>query len=271
MASTLTDFASDLPRAKQIAEEGLEMARRAGGTGWIAWIEGTLGGIELMRGDLEAAEAWTGASLQDAILAGDQPLAGTRHLDLALLLVLRGDPAAAAEELALAAAFLEEQPEPQITPTLRRIEAALAGEEEEAVRYLWQAADDLARFSVDQDPRAIVELVRLLVRRGERGEARRARDLLAAGASPFSRASLQVADGLLSEDPADAVRALREAAERLDALGTRIDLGLALLDLGRAERRAGEDPAATFDRARTLFAECGAARFLPEADAERSR
>ena len=70
MASTLTDFASDLPRAKQIAEEGLEMARRAGGTGWSdAWIEGTLGGVEeLLLGNLEAGEAWTRASLQDAEL-----------------------------------------------------------------------------------------------------------------------------------------------------------------------------------------------------------
>ena len=30
-----------------------------------------------------------------------------------------------------------------------------------------------------------------------------------------------------------------EATDRLDALGTQIDLGLALLDLGRAEGRAG--------------------------------
>ena len=51
---------------------------------------------------------------------------------------------------------------------------------------------------------------------------------------------------------------------------TRVDLGLAMLDLGRAERRAGEDPAATFERARALFVECGAARFLPEGEAELS-
>ena len=42
-ASTLADNASDLARAKQVALDGLEMARRAGGTGWAAWIEGTLG------------------------------------------------------------------------------------------------------------------------------------------------------------------------------------------------------------------------------------
>lgn len=39
-----------------------------------------------------------------------------------------------------------------------------------------------------------------------------------------------------------------EATDRLDALGTQIDLGLALLDLGREERRAGEDATPAFER-----------------------
>lgn len=273
-ASILTDFASDLPRAKAVAEEGLEMARRAGGTGWTAWIEGTLGAIELMHGDLEAAETWSRASIEHAISSGDQPLAGSRHAVLAWLLVLRGDPDAAAQALARATAILDEQPDPQTTPLLHWLEAQLAltaGADGEAVTLLWEAAEGLARFSVDQHPRAILELVRLLVRRGDNDEARRARDLLTAGGSPFARASLQVADGLLSQEPDAAVAALREATDRLDALGMQIDLGLALLDLGRAERRAGEDPTPTFERARALFTRCGAARYLPEAEAELTR
>jgi len=182
-----------------VAQEGLEMARRGGGIGWIGWIEGTLGGIELLQGDLDAAERWTRASLEDAIAAGDQPLAGTRHVDLALVLLLRGDPVAAAEDLSRGAVILEDQPEPQITPTLRRIEEQLArtaGDEEAAVALLWESAEALAASSVDQDPRGIIELVRLLVERGEREEARRARELLSRGASPFSRAGLHLADGL---------------------------------------------------------------------------
>ena len=112
--------------------------------------------------------------------------------------------------------------------------------------------------------------MRLLVRRGDGDGARRARDVLAEGSSPFTRAGRQVADGLLTSDPAEAVRLLREATDHLQDLGTRIDLGRALLDLGRAERSAGEDPASSFERARALFEKCGAERFLPEADAELS-
>ncbi len=270
-ASTLADNASDLPRAKQIALDGLEMARRAGGTGWAAWIQGTLGGIEFLQGNLEAAETLTRASLDDAYEAGDQPLAGSRHAELARVLLCRGMAEQAAEELGRARAILDVQPEPQLIPLLRWLEGQLAldaGDEERGVAALWASAEALADTSVDLDPRGNLDLVRLLVHRGDGDGAQRAREVLAAGASPFARALLQVADGLLADDPAEAVRILREAAERLEALGARVDLGIALLDLGRAERRAGEDPAATFERAVALFEECGAARYLPEVEAE---
>ena len=270
-ASTLADNASDLPRAKQVGQEGLEMARRAGGTGWEAWIEGTLGVIEMLQGDLEAAEALTRASLEHAYLIGDEPLAGSRHTELARMLLFRGRNVEAAEEYARGATILDAQPEPQLTPLLRYLEAQFAldaGAEEEGVELLWRASELLAGSSVEIDSGAILDLVRLLVRRGDGDGARRARDVLAEGSSPFTRAGLQVADGLLTGDPAEAVRRLREATDRLQDLGTRIDLGRALLDLGRAERSAGEDPTSSFDRARGLFVECGAARFLLEAEAE---
>jgi hypothetical protein len=54
----------------------------------------------------------------------------------------------------------------------------------------------------------------------------------------------------------------------LEALGTRVDLARALLDLGRAERRAGDDPRPSFERARELLVDCGALLHVPEADAE---
>ena len=159
-------------------------------------------------------------------------------------------------------------------PCRRWLEGQLAidaGDEERGIAKLWASAEALADTSVDLDPRGGLDLVRLLAHRGDAEGARRARDVLAAGGSPHARALLQVADGLLADDPAEAVRILREAAERLEALGTRVDLGIVLLDLGRAERRAGEDPAPIFERARALFVECGAARYVPEADAELTR
>jgi hypothetical protein len=67
------------------------------------------------------------------------------------------------------------------------------------------------------------------------------------------------------------VTLLTEAADRLEALGNRIDLALALIELGRAQRGAAQDPTVTFERARDLFLECGAARYGPLVDAELSR
>ena len=114
------------------------MARRAGGTGWAAWIEGTLGGIELLQGDLEAAEALDAASLEHATTStGDEPLAGNRHAELACMLSFRGRNAEAAEEYrarsgdprraARAAA------DPASSGIWRRSSALDAGAEEEGV------------------------------------------------------------------------------------------------------------------------------------------
>ncbi len=46
----------------------------------------------------------------------------------------------------------------------------------------------------------------------------------------------------------------------------KVDLARCLLDLGRAQQRAGEDARPTFERARDLLLECDAQRFVPEAE-----
>ena len=48
----------------------------------------------------------------------------------------------------------------------------------------------------------------------------------------------------------------------------RVDVGRALLDLGRAQRAAGQDAGVAFERARDLFVACDARLFLPEVEAE---
>ena len=114
----------------------------------------------------------------------------------------------------------------------------------------------------------VLDLVRSLINRGEVDEARRAREVLGRGEAPRTRAFAEVADGLLAEDPNDAVRLLGEACASLEEIGVRIDLARALLDLGRAERRAGIDGRGSFERARELLVACDARLFLPEAEAE---
>ena len=60
---------------------------------------------------------------------------------------------------------------------------------------------------------------------------------------------------------------LREACDRLEALGVATDRGLMLLDLARAQLRAGEDATATIAQARDVLTNNGAFGWLPRADA----
>ena len=61
----------------------------------------------------------------------------------------------------------------------------------------------------------MLDLIRSLINRGEVDEARRAREVLGRGEAPRTRAFAEVADGLMAEDPNDAVRLLGEACASL--------------------------------------------------------
>jgi hypothetical protein len=248
----------------------LELARKTGG-GWAGWITGTLGDISFALGDLDDAEARIRSALQYAIASGDEPLQGQRTAALAQVQLARGDIEAAEASMRSADVILEGMPEPQIDVFREEIRAALAsaaGNDEQALAHLRLGVTYAQDYTVDNDPQVVLQLVRFLAPRGGGEEADGARRLLHEGAAPLTQACAIIADGLLASDPNDAVVLLRDAADRLEALGTRIDLARALLDLGRAERAAGADPRRSFERARELLLECGALLHLPEADAE---
>jgi class 3 adenylate cyclase/tetratricopeptide (TPR) repeat protein len=270
-ASVLSDFASDFRRARAIGREGLEFARKGQGLGWMGWLQGNLAEIAATLGDLDEAERETNESIQNAVVAGDEPLAGTRWMNLARIVLWRGRIDEAEAALARSGEILQDKPEPQIEIPRAGVAGLLAlaqGRDDDALQDLRRGADLASRYTVDVDPSVILELVRQLGRRGERPEATRYRDVLARGTAPFSRACLQVVDGLLADDPAAAVDQLQAAADTFERLGTRVDLARTLLDLGRARRRAGLDTRAAFTRARDLFVECDALLFVPEVEAE---
>jgi hypothetical protein len=52
----------------------------------------------------------------------------------------------------------------------------------------------------------------------------------------------------------------------LESIGMRIDAARAMVDLGRAMARTGEDPREVLQRARDLLIECDARAFLFEVD-----
>lgn len=211
------------------------------------------------------------SAIQHATAAGDQPLIGLSLVILGWVLLWRGRLEEAREALTRARKILHDMPEPQGKISLERIDEELAlvlGRDEEALDPFRRGATLADEYSVDQDARVVLELIRLLLQLAEREEAEQTRAILERGHSPFARACLRVADGLLADDADDAVAELGAATERLEELGVRVDLGRALLQPGRALRDAGRDPREAFERARHLVIACDARLYLPRAEIE---
>ena len=260
-ASTLADFGSQYRRALEIGSEGLAMAYRGGGPGWTAWIAGTVSEISVALGDLSEAEDLARDTVEYALASGDTPLTGMRHVVLAWILLLRGKPDEAEPLLAEAAIYLEGNREPQLQLALSEVYADAASardDDDAALAHLRAGAEVASRYNVEQGGPMMLDLIRSLLDRGEIDEARRAREVLGRGEAPRTRTFAVVADGLMAEDPNEAVRLLGEACASLEEIGVRIDLARALLDLGRAERRAGIDGRASFERAREILVACDA-------------
>ena len=270
-ASLLIYFGSDLREARKVVLEGLEIAEKGRGEGWLAWISNTASEISLNMGSLEEAEQGIRAAIEHAEAGGDQPLIGLSSGILSWVLLWRGQLDEAQEALRRARDVLREMPEPQGEIFIERVDgelALLSGRDDEALERFRRGTALAEEYSADIDPRVALELIRLLLRREDRDGAAKARAILGRGRSPFTQACLEIADGLLAGDPTEAVRHLASAVEGLDALGTRIDLGRALIDLGRAQRGAGQDPGPSFERARDILFECDAQLYVPEAEAE---
>jgi predicted ATPase/class 3 adenylate cyclase len=270
-ASLLAHFGSDLRFAREIALEGVERAEKGRGAGWLGWIRNTAAEISLNLGELDEAEQGVRMSIRHAMAAGDRPLTGLSWGTLAWILLWRGRLDEAQEALSRAREISREKREPQGEIVLDRIDGELAlarGRDDVALDRFRRGVVIAAEYSVDQDPRVVLELIRLLLRRGEREEVAHARAILGRGRSPFASACLRHADGLLEDEPNDAIVDLEAAVERFDELGARVDAGRALLDLGRALRAAGRDPSDAFERGRRLFVECDAQLFVTQVDAE---
>jgi tetratricopeptide (TPR) repeat protein len=271
LPSTLGDYASDYRRASEFAREGLELARKAGSIGNTGWILGTLGDLTDVLGDLPAAEDMQREAIEVATAAGDEPLLGMRRQALAWTLTQRGRLDEAEESFQLAVDMMREIPEVQYelwACSTKSVLAELRGRDEEAIQELRRGVDLARAYNVDQVPLIFLELVRMLVRAGDREAAGKYTDLTDRARAPFARACAVAVEGLLAESPVESIRLLQDAAEKVDALGVRVELARVLLDQGRAMRRAGENPRAMFERARDLLIECDARLFLPEAEAE---
>jgi tetratricopeptide (TPR) repeat protein len=269
LPSVLADQASDYAWGETGPGYGRVNARGAGARGHTAWLTGNLGDGLARFGRLEEAEALQREALELAIQVGDEPLRGMRLDSLACVVLFRGGVDEAERLHREAVPILEANPEPQSRLYVLLNEAYLAlarGREDEAVRW-FHATIELGRaHTVEAAPEAFTDVVRGLQRAGRADEAEAYRDLREAGRSPAARAHAALVDGLLAEDPAGARRLLAEGIAALEAIGLRIDVARAMVDLGRTMARSGDDPRAELERAREVLLGCDARLFLFEVD-----
>ena len=268
--STIETWTSDFARSREFLLEGEELARKAGVRVNVGWLLGSLGDNAAIAGSVVDAERYQREAIEEARAVASEPLLGMRMNSLAHALMHQGRLDEAHEALAEAIRISDANPEPQNEIGLqldRGILAILDGDLEEAVRAL-SAGVELARaYHVDVFVEGFAHLARTLVALDRREEAELYRDLTSDGQSPYAVATGLAVDGIGAADPTEGVQLLREASERLEALGVTTDRGLVLLDLARAQIPAGEDPAPTIERAREVLTSAGALAWLPRADA----
>ena len=271
LPATLADLASDHPRAEAVLREGLELAQRAGAKSHVSWMTGSLGDVLFRLGRLEEAEQLQREALALAKEVGDEPLRGMRLTALAAVVLFRGrfDEAEAIHRESVP--VLNENPEPQsqiFIPFVEGYLALLQGAHAEAIERFETMIDQLRELNVETAPEVFTDLIRALIHEGRGSEGDAYRDLSEQGRSPAARAHAALVEGLLADDPSEARRLLGDGTAELERLGLRIDAARAMLDLGRAMRRVGEDPRPTFERARDILAACDAQPWLVEAEAE---
>jgi class 3 adenylate cyclase/tetratricopeptide (TPR) repeat protein len=269
LSSVLGDLASDYRRAEDILREGLELADRAGARPPMGWLAGNLGDVLLRLGRVEEAEAEQRKATALAAEVGDEPLRGMRLWGLAMALLFRGQLDEAEEARRQSVPILEANRELQsqvLIPWLAGLLALARGGNDEAAEHLAQAVERFRGFNVENNPDVFSDTVRAHLRAGREAEAESFRDLTKLGRSPSARANAAIVEGLLDPDPIRARHLLAQGTEGLEKLGLRIDAARAMVDLGRAMARAGEEAAPVLRRARDISLECDARAFLFEVE-----
>jgi tetratricopeptide (TPR) repeat protein len=267
-ASLLAQDAFDLPRALAIAEEGLEVSRRAGARGFVAWQLENAGWILAEMGRLQEAEATLREGIEHADAVGDGPLLGFQHQDLARTLIEQGRIDEGREVFERSEELLRDRGEGQGASRRLRLRAMLAtadGDAEGALRSLREGVEPAVAGGVNADPWLFLDLLRALGGRGAHDEAEQLLGVLdARETSPAISAVVALGRGMIASDQQAAIASIAGGVDELDRLGARVQQARGLALLAEATRRAGDDASEPLSRARDLLEECGARFYLPE-------
>jgi class 3 adenylate cyclase/tetratricopeptide (TPR) repeat protein len=270
LASCLMDYAPDYERGRRVLMAGIELSQRSGRRDFESWLWSNVGNYAFDQGRIEEIEH-AGRMCIEIGAALAQPY-GTAagNLSLGQAAFLRGDLDAAQRHADTSTEAMDPREEVQAAPyqlLLRGWIARARGEgEEEALRWFLEGLDIVGeRPMLGMADELLSETIRTLVRMGRRDEVAAYLEQLrmVARDRPNAEGQQWWAEGIVATDPAEGEAKLAAAIERFHRLTRRLDEARCLLDLAQA----GVDTGANIERARTLFADCGAEVYLREIDA----
>jgi class 3 adenylate cyclase/tetratricopeptide (TPR) repeat protein len=254
---------------EEVVREGLELALRSGTIAPAGYLAGSLAYLEQLLGRLPDAEEHGRLAVSLGQRVGDEPITGQWLISLATVVLMRGriDEAVALRDQS--EHIIVATPEPQAAGTLPLFDGYLAlgrRDQTAAAARFAEGANEVRAYNIESSPMIFVECTHAFLLLGDRERAETYRDLDASTESVQSAAFAANVTGLLEPDPARAVDRLGDAVAEFDRLGMRLYAARAMVDLGRAMSRAGQDPREVLERAHEILIECDAHLFLFEID-----
>lgn len=272
-AAALIEHSADYERAAEVALEALETAHRTGRLDLEAWLLGTLGEIDLDRGNLDAAEEYFRRALEAGKEIGDLRGYADRLMLLADVRSQRGDLDAAESLLDEAREIFARSPEPRFEMWIEIIGARILAARGDPDRALDALLDALAAIPSDSTEFGLhillLDAVRRLVAAGRAEDARplwRRLDALVGGRKNIG-AFARAAGALVTAD----LDMLQDAARAFGDLGQRINRARCLVDLGELRVAAGRDHHAPLKEASDIFRSCGALLYVADVHAALGR
>ena len=264
----------DFARYDDLQREGIELARKAGDLGGESWLCGSFSWLMTERGRMDEALEHARRCEECARAMNSPSHLGLAYLRLARVMFLRDDLEEAGRlcrESAIGKGHPSNEP---LRHQLEGLIAVTRGDVETGVQHLLRSFDLRSGGSSGESSEwPLIEVVRALVRAGRNDQARPHRDKLHELASTRAHVRRFVlwADGLLADDPVEQIERLERAIEAFVSIGWAQRRGMATIDLGRAHRRAGNDPRPVFASAREILRSAGAEVHVREAEEELAR
>jgi tetratricopeptide (TPR) repeat protein len=269
LASCLMDYAPDYERGRRVLMAGIELSQRSGRRDFESWLWSNVANYAFDQGRIDEIER-AGRMCLEVGAALSQPY-GTAagNLSLGQAAFLRGELDTAQRHADAAVEAMDPHEEVQAAPYQLLLHGWIArarGDEEAALQRFLDALEIVGdRSMLGMADELLSETIRTLVRMGRRDEIAPYLEGLRIVAQDRPNAEGQQwwAEGIVATDPAEREARLSAAVERFHWLTRRLDEARCLLDLADS----GVDTSTNVERARAVFAECGAEVYLREIDA----